>query len=125
MQEVEAPVTIELFRTITPYVTVLLVVVVGIIGFFLKWLVHLNDRNHREIKEKIALLERETRELDKKRQADLKYMFEEYVSKESFYLAVGKMDGLISRIFDQLNELNRSVNQVIGALSTHGKDTYG
>jgi len=117
--------TIELFRAVTPYITFLLVIVVGLIGFFLKWLLHLNERNHRQLQDKIATLEQETRDLDKKRQADLKYMYEEYVSKESFYLAVGKMDGLISRIFDQLNELNRSVNQVIGALNIHGRDKHG
>ncbi len=42
-----------------------------------------------------------------------------YVDKKAFYITVGKTEGLITRIFKQLNELNKSVNQIVGALNAN------
>ena len=114
--------TLEMFRMLTPYITVFVAIGTGILGWFVRWVVTEHNRNFRQIRGEIVRLEREIKELEKGRLADQKYLFEQYVDKESFYLAVGKLDGLISRIYDQLNELNRAVHQMVGAIKNHDKE---
>ena len=50
-------------------------------------------------------------------QDDQKYLFEQYVDEKAFYVAVGRNEALISRIFKQLNEFAKPVNQIVGALN--------
>ena len=109
--------SVEIFRAVTPYVTFFLAIVIGIIAWFLKWMANGNQREFKDIKNSIGALEREIRALEKERRMDQKYMYEQYVDKEAFYLAVGKTEGLISRIFDQLNELSQSVHKIVGAVN--------
>lgn len=111
--------TLDLFRMFTPYITFFLAIGTGVLGWFVRWMVLEHNSNFREIREEIVRLEIEIKDLEKGRMADQKYLFEQYVDKESFYLAVGKMDGLISRIFDQLTELNRTVHQMMGVIKNH------
>ena len=101
----------------------MLAIVVAAIGWFLKWMVGCHRREIREVKEKQNLLTHEVRALEKHRQADQKYAWEQYVSKEDFLLAVRKTEELVGRIFDQLDQLNRSVNQIIGTL--HAREKSG
>lgn len=63
------------------------------------------------------ILKKTYRDLERVRQDDQKQLFEQYVDKKAFYVAVGKNEALISRIFKQLNELAKSVNQIVGALN--------
>ncbi|PIQ96534.1 MAG: hypothetical protein COV67_08975 [Nitrospinae bacterium CG11_big_fil_rev_8_21_14_0_20_56_8] len=112
----------ESFQALTPYINLLLVLGVGIIGWFLRWMVAQNLRHLTEIRTEILKIENDVKELERHRQTDLKYMYEHYVNKEAFYVAVGKTEGLISRIFDQLNELSRSVNRVIGVIDVREKN---
>ena len=109
--------TVEIFRAITPYLTLFLALIMGIIAWFLKWMASGTNTEFGDLKNKIGVLEREIRELEKERRVDQKYIFEQYVDKESFYLAVGKTEGLIRRIFDQLNELSQSVHKIVGAVN--------
>lgn len=109
--------TVEIFRAITPYLTFFLAILIGIITWFLKWMANGTRCEFRDLKNKIVSLENEIREVEKERRVDQKYIFEQYVDKESFYLAVGKTEGLISRIFDQLNELSQSVHKIVGAVN--------
>lgn len=109
--------TVEIFRAVTPYVTFFLAIVIGIIAWFLKWMANSNHREFKDLKNSIGALEGEIRALEKERRMDQKYMFEQYVDKEAFYLAVGKTEGLISRIFDQLNELSQAVHKIVGAVN--------
>ncbi len=109
--------TVEIFRAITPYITLFLAVIMGVIAWLLKWMANETSVEFGDLKNKIGVLEREIRELEKERRVDQKYIFEQYVDKESFYLAVGKTEGLISRIFDQLNELSQSVHKIVGAVN--------
>lgn len=113
--------TLEIFRMLTPYITVFAAISTAVLGWFIRWVVTEHNRNFRQIRDEMAQLELEIKELEKGRLADQKYLFEQYVDKESFYLAVGKMDGLISRIYDQLNELNRAVHQMVGAIQNHDR----
>jgi hypothetical protein len=109
--------TVEIFRAITPYLTFFLAIIIGIIAWFLKWMANGTNAEFRDLKNKIGVLEGEIRDLEKERHVDQKYIFEQYVDKEAFYLAVGKTEGLISRIFDQLNELSQSVHKIVGAVN--------
>jgi uncharacterized protein YoxC len=114
--------TVEVFRAVTPYLTFFLAVLIAIIAWFLKWMASGTRTELRDIKKNIDSLESEIRGLEKDRRVDQKYNFEQYVDKESFYLAVGKTEGLISRIFDQLNELGQSVHEIIGAVNGKSAD---
>lgn len=109
--------TVEIFRAITPYLTFFLAIIIGIIAWFLKWMANGTHTDFKELKNKIGTLEEEIRHIEKERRVDQKYIFEQYVDKEAFYLAVGKTEGLISRIFDQLNELSQSVHKIVGAVN--------
>ncbi|VAX28173.1 hypothetical protein MNBD_NITROSPINAE05-799 [hydrothermal vent metagenome] len=114
--------TVEVFRAVTPYLTFFLAVLIAIIAWFLKWMASGTRAELRDIKKNIDSLESEIRGLEKDRRVDQKYNFEQYVDKESFYLAVGKTEGLISRIFDQLNELGQSVHEIIGAVNAKNSE---
>ena len=48
-------------------------------------------------------------------------LFGQFVDKKAFYITVGKIEGLITRIFKQLYELNKLVNQIVGALNAGEK----
>ena len=109
--------TVEIFRAITPYLTFFLAIIIGIIAWFLKWMANGTLGEFKDLKNKIGVLEGEIRDLEKERHVDQKYMFEQYIDKEAFYLTVGKTEGLISRIFDQLNELSQAVHKIVGAVN--------
>jgi succinylglutamate desuccinylase len=115
-------VTVDIFLAITPYVTFFLAIIIGIIAWFLKWMANGNQREFKDLKKSIGALEGEIRALEKERRVDQKYMYEQYVDKEAFYLAVGKTEGLISRIFDQLNELSQAVHKLVGAVNVKNAD---
>jgi len=110
-------VSVEIFRAVTPYITFFLAIIIGIIAWFLKWMANGNHREFKDLRNSIGALEREIRGLEKERRVDQKYMYEQYVDKEAFYLAVGKTEGLIRRIFDQLNELSQAVHKIVGAVN--------
>ncbi|MBT4258751.1 MAG: hypothetical protein HOD90_02425 [Nitrospina sp.] len=113
--------TLELFRTLTPWMTLLAILILGIVGWFVRWMIGENNRRLNEFKQNLEDMENIIRELERTRQEDQKYIFEQYVDKKAFYIAVGKTEGLITRIFKQLNELNKSVNQIVGALNAGEK----
>jgi hypothetical protein len=113
--------TLELFRTLTPWMTLLALLILGIVGWFVRWMIGETNRRLDEFKQNLEDMENIIRELERTRQEDQKYIFEQYVDKKAFYIAVGKTEGLITRIFKQLNELNKSVNQIVGALNVGDK----
>lgn len=114
--------TLEMFRTLTPWITFFSVLTLGTIGWFVRWMIGENNRRLSDFKQSLDDIENIIRDLERARQADQKYIFEQYVDKKAFYIAVGKTEGLITRIFKQLNELNKSVNQIVGALNAGEKN---
>ena len=114
--------TIEMIRAVTPYVTFFLAIIIAIIAWFLKWMANGTKGEFKDLKKKIDLLEGEIRDLEKERHVEQKYMFEQYVDKESFYLAVGKTEELIRRIFDQLNELSQAVHKIVGVVNAKSSE---
>lgn len=108
---------LEIFRTLTPWTTFFSVITFGTFGWFVRWMIRENNERLNGFKQSLSETENIIRELEKARQADQKYVFEQYVDKKAFYSAIGKTEKLIARIFKQLNDLNKSVNQIVGALN--------
>lgn len=109
--------SLDLFQALTPWISFFLLLGLGTIGWLIRWMLADNLCRFRDLKEKLEEVEGSLRDLERVRQADQKYQFEQYVDKKAFYVAVGKNEALISRIFKQLNELAKSVNQIVGALN--------
>jgi len=114
--------TLEFFRTLTPWLTFLAILTLGTVGWFVRWMIGENNRRLNDFKQNLEDIENILRDLERTRLDDQKYIFEQYVDKKAFYIAVGKTEGLIARIFKQLNELNKSVNQIVGALNAGEKN---
>ena len=108
---------LELFRALTPWITLLLLFVVGTIGWLLRWMLADNLRRFSDFRKNIEDIEGLLRDIDRIRQDDQKYSFEQYVDIKAFYVSFEKNEALIIRIFKQLNELAKSVNQIVGALN--------
>lgn len=119
---------------LTPYVTLLLTVGIWVVGWLMKKLIAENDRHFSEVKTELkAKIDERGSELEKRidklevglevlersRLADHKYLYEQFVHKDGFHHTAGRTESAIGRIFKQLNELNRVVNQNIGASQTH------
>ena len=112
--------SLELFRALTPWISLLLLLGLGIISWLIRWMLAENLLRFRDFKENLEDIESALRDLERVRQDDQKYLFEQYVDKKAFYIAVEKNEALISRIFKQLNELAKSVHQIAGALNAGG-----
>jgi hypothetical protein len=109
--------SLDIFRALTPWVSFFLLLGLGTIGWLVKWMLAENLRRFNDFKENLEDIEGSLRDLERVRQDDQKYQFQQYVDKKAFYVAIGKNEALISRIFKQLNELAKSVNQIVGALN--------
>jgi hypothetical protein len=108
---------LDIFRALTPWVSLFLLLGLGTIGWLIRWMLADNVRRFHDFKENLETIECSLRDLERIRQDDQKYQFEQYVDKKAFYVAVGKNEAFIGRIFKQLNELAKSVNQIVGALN--------
>jgi len=116
-------VNLAALSALTPYATFFLAVIIGIIGWFLKWMINGNHRQFGELHRQIRHLGIELKDLEKSRQTDQKYMYEQFVNKEAHTQALVKTESLIRRIFDQLNDMSRSVHQIIGALNARDSNS--
>jgi C4-dicarboxylate-specific signal transduction histidine kinase len=120
--------TLEIFRAVTPFITLLLMIGVWMIGWLVKRLIaessqhfsdlkkelkHKIDQRSWELEKRMDKLERDLEKLEASRLADQKYLYEQFVSKEGFYRTVGKTESSIGRIFKLINQLNRTVHQSI------------
>ncbi len=121
--------TLELFRAMTPFLTLGLVFGMGFVSWLVKKLIVENGRHFldlkKELKDKIDQksrffekgidrLERDIEKMESSRQTDQKYFDERFMSKENFYLSFEKTERSINEIFKQIYELGRLVNQNIG-----------
>ena len=120
--------TLEIFRAVTPFITLLLMIGVWIIGWLVKRLITESSQNYSDLKKELKhkidqrswelekrmdKLERDLEKLEASRLADQKYLYEQFVSKEGFYRTVGKTESSIGRIFKLIHQLNRAVHQSI------------
>jgi H+/Cl- antiporter ClcA len=69
-------VNFEALGAFTPYATFFLAVIIGIIGWLLKWMINGNHRQFAELHQQIRHLGVEIKELEKSRQLDQKYIYE-------------------------------------------------
>lgn len=122
--------TLELFRALTPFITLALVFGMGMVSWLIKRLIgenvlHFHDLK-KELKDKIEQksrifekridkVEQEIEKLESSRHVDQRYLYERFVSKENFYLSFEKTERSINEIFKQIYELGRMVNQTLGA----------
>ena len=121
--------TLELFRAMTPFLTLGLVFGMGFVSWLVKRLIGENGRHFldlkKELKDKIDQksrffekridrIERDIEKMESSRQTDQKYFDERFMSKENFYLSFEKTERSINEIFKQIYELGRLVNQNIG-----------
>ena len=125
--------TLELFRAVTPFLTLGLVFGMGFVSWLIKRLIGENglhfsdlkkelkdkiDQKSRVFEKRIDRLERDIEKIESSRQADQKYFDERFMSKENFYLSFEKTERSINGIFKQIYELGRMVNQNIGVNKT-------
>jgi len=122
--------TLEIFRALTPFITLALVFGMGMVSWLIKRLIgenvlHFHDLK-KELKDKIEQksrifekridkVEQEIENLESSRHVDQRYLYERFVSKENFYLSFEKTERSINEIFKQIYELGRLVNQTLGA----------
>ena len=121
--------TVDIFQAVTPYVTLLLMVGVWIIGWLVKRLIaeiaehftdlkkelkHKIDQRSWELEKRMDKLERNLEKLEASRLADQKYLYEQFVPKEGFYRTVGKTESSIGRIFKLINQLHQTIHPSIG-----------
>ena len=119
--------TFEIFRAATPFITLLLMIGVWVIGWLVKRLIadsylhfadlkkelkHKIDQRSWELEKRMDKLERDLEKLEASRLADQKYLYEQFVPKEGFYRTVGKTESSIGRIFKLINELNKTVHRL-------------
>ena len=119
--------TLEIFRTVTPFITLFLMIGVWVIGWLVKRLIaesgqhfddlkkelkHKIDQRSWELEKRMDKLERDLEKLEASRLVDQKYLYEQFVSKEGFYRPVGRTESSIGRIFKLINELNQTVHQL-------------
>ena len=112
--------TLETFRAVTPFITLLLMIGVWVIGWLVRRLIadssqhfsdlkkelkHKIDQRSWELEKRIDKLERDLEKLEASRLADQKYLYEQFVSKEGFYRTVGKTESSIGRIFKLIDQL--------------------
>lgn len=125
--------TIELFRAMTPFITLGLAFGMACVSWLVKRLIGENGRHFldltKELKDKIDQksrifekridrLERDIEKMESSRQIDQKYFDQRFMSKENFYLSFEKTERSINEIFKQIYELGRMVNQNIGVNRT-------
>ncbi|MDH5762746.1 MAG: hypothetical protein OEZ51_07185 [Nitrospinota bacterium] len=119
---------VELFRTVTPFITFFLLIGVWVIGWLIRRLIadnsqhfadlkkelkHKIDQRSWELEKRIDKLERDLEKLEASRLADQKYLYEQFVPKENFYRSLGKTESAIGRIFKLIHQLNKTVHQSI------------
>ncbi len=120
--------TVDIIRAVTPYVTLVLMVGVWIIGWLVKRLIaessqnfadlkkelkHKIDQRSWELEKRMDKLERNLEKLEASRLVDQKYLYEQFVPKEGFYRTVGKTESSIGRIFKLIHQLHRTVHPSI------------
>jgi len=118
--------TLEIFRAVTPFITLLLMIGVWVISWLVRRLIadssqhfsdlkkelkHKIDQRSWELEKRMDKLERDLEKLEASRLADQKYLYEQFVSKEGFYRIVGKTESSIGRIFKLIHQLNRAIHQ--------------
>lgn len=108
----------EWFRAIAPFITLFIAVGLGVLGWAIRYMFADLKKNisekfaeqHRRIKK----LEGDVDTLSEKRGEDIKYLLERFTPSDQFMAEVGANRRVVDEIFSRINELNATVNQLIG-----------
>ena len=124
--------TLEGIRTLTPFITLALMVGISIIGWLVRRLTAENvhhfsdlkqdlkeqiDAKSRELSQRIRKMELDLDKLEMSRLADQQYLHQQFISKDGFYRTVGRTESSIGRIFKLITDLSKAVHRSIGARS--------
>ena len=142
---------LNLVRVITPFVTLLLLLLFAILGWLIPFLIRqlqkqietlkfdltadveslkkdltekMDDRGC-QLDNRIARLEKAVKNLEQSRIADQKYMLEKFVTGERFMGEAGKNNNLFDRVFGRMDNLSASLNILIGQLQERNKKEHG
>lgn len=120
----------ELFHTLTPFITLGLTLGMGAIGWFVRQLINDNRDNFADLKRDLGTridkvesdidrlegkMEMDIKSIEAGRALDQKWVYESFIEKELYFRTIGEIKGLIAKIFEEIKEVNRQVNQQIGA----------
>lgn len=120
----------DLFHTLTPFITLGLTVGMGAIGWFVRQLINDSRENFADLKKDLGTridkvesdidrlegkVEMDIKTIEAGRALDQKWVYENFIEKELYFRTIGEIKGLISKIFEEIKEVNRQVNQQIGA----------
>ncbi len=112
--------TLEFFRTITPYLNLALMLGLGLIGWIIRRLLLGVESRLQEIKQdsidRFEKMDRVLERLESARITDQRKLYEQFVTKEWLLLTTGKTDSSLGGIFRQLHALNQKLQ--------HRKRTY-
>ncbi len=103
--------TLEFFQTITPFLNLTLMLVLGMIGWIIRRLLlgvesRLNEIR-RDAMKRFEKIDRILERLETTRNTDQRKLYEQFVTKEWFLLASGKTESSLGGIFRQLQTLNQ------------------
>jgi len=94
--------TLELLRTLTPYITFSLMLGLGVIGWFIRRLIgdmegHFSGLR-REFRERLDKVERGLDRLEAARLADYQHLYERFVPKEWYLQTAGRTEPVVTRL---------------------------
>ncbi len=109
--------TLEFFRAITPFLTLSLMLGLGLVGWILRRSLEVTETRLREMKQDLlARLEKMDQTLEKLetgRLQDQQNLYEQFVSREWLTTVTGKSEMTLVRIERQLQTIQRKITSLI------------
>lgn len=109
--------TSEFFRAITPFITLGVMFVLGLVGWILKRSLEVTDNRLRELKSDLRLrmdrIDAALEKLESSRLEDQRNLHERFVSREWFSAFTGNSEMTLARVERQLQTLNRKFNGLL------------
>jgi hypothetical protein len=75
--------TLELFRTLTPWMTILVILILGIVGWFVCWMIGENNRRLNEFKQNLKDMENMIRDLERTTEKRIKDSRKPFVKRKA------------------------------------------
>lgn len=110
--------TLEWFRAIAPFISLFVLIGLGILGWLVRYLIADLKKNigekftehHRRIKK----VEGDINTLSIKREDDAKYLLEKFVPKDQFMSEVGANKRVVDETFKRINNINATLHNLMG-----------
>ena len=75
--------TLELFRTLTPWMTILVILILGIVGWFVCWMIGEHNRRLNEFKQNLKDMENMIRDLERTTEKRIKDSRKPFVKRKA------------------------------------------